>query len=288
MSVKDNSFGIALLQEKMLDILKFFVSICEKNGLQYWAGGGTCLGSLRHQGFIPWDDDLDVFMPRADYEKLWDIWKENKNEKYILCRTTCEKNYHHRVMQIVDTSTTFINKRSASEDIEHGVYIDIIPMDACAGSFWGKCSQIYNAIIFSIYNIQCVPEFQGGCLMRAGTRFLLWVVPDSNKRYHIWKNAEKRMTKYDWENAKYAVELTTSFKSLLRPWPKKWFETKKAQFEDILINIPAGAESYMQKIYGDYMKLPPKEEQCVRHNTVFIDLENSYTNYRGKYFCCQK
>ena len=285
MSVKDNSFGIAALQEKMLDILKFFIAFCEKNNLKYWAGGGTCLGALRHQGFIPWDDDLDVFMPRSDYEKLWRIWQKKESEKYVLCRTTSEKNYHHRVIQMVDTSTTFINRRSAAEDIEHGVYIDIIPMDACANTIWGRCRQIYNAIIFSIYNVQCVPEFQGGKVMRTGTKFLLWMVKDRDQRYQIWKTSEEKMIEYDWDSAEFAVELTTSFKSLFRSWPKQWFETKKVKFEDIQINIPVGAQAYMQAIYGDYMRIPPKEQQHVRHNTVFIDLDNSYQNYKGKYFC---
>ena len=286
--VKDNSFGIAALQDKMLEILKYFIAICEENNLRYWAGGGTCLGALRHQGFIPWDDDLDVFMPRPDYEKLFKIWDNvSKDTKYKLCRTDFNKNYHHRVMQIVDLSTTFINKRSVNEDIEHGVYIDIIPMDASAKTKAGKLKQIYNSVIFSVYNIQILPEFQGGKAMRMGTQFLLDVVKDNKRRYKIWKKAEKDMTKYDWETAEEAVELATSFSSLLQPRPREWFERKKATFEDIEIYIPSGAEEYMTAIYGDYMKLPPVEEQVVKHNTVFIDLDHPYEMYKGKYYCVQ-
>ena len=93
--VKDNTFGIADLQDKMLDILKYFIKICDENGLRYWAGGGTCLGALRHGGFIPWDDDLDIFMPRPDYERLYKIWRNvSTNKQYKLCRTTRKKNYH--------------------------------------------------------------------------------------------------------------------------------------------------------------------------------------------------
>ena len=285
MSVKDNSFGIAELQNKMLDILKYYISICNNNQLRYWVGGGTCLGAIRHKGFIPWDDDLDVFMPREDYEKLWDIWKKTNSEKYILCRTTKEKNYLHRVMQLVDVTTTFINKRSVHEDIEHGVYIDIIPMDACAGSFIGRCVQIYNAVVYSVYNVQCLPEYQGGKVMRAATMFLLWLEKDPEKRYRRWKRAEEKMTRYSWDDAECAIELTTSFKSLLHLWPRKWFETKQVPFEDIDVNIPVGADCYMRAIYGSYMQVPPPEEQKVRHHTVFIDLETSYLKYKGKYYC---
>ena len=121
MSVKDNSYGIADLQNKMLDIVKFFIGVCEKNGLRYWAGAGTCLGAIRHGGFIPWDDDVDIYMPRQDYELLWknrETWMDNP--KYKIVRTSLEKNYRHRVIQIVDLSTTFVNKRCVNDDIEHG------------------------------------------------------------------------------------------------------------------------------------------------------------------------
>ncbi len=290
MAVKDDSFGIACLQDKMLDILKYFIAFCQKNHLRYWAGGGTCLGALRHEGFIPWDDDLDVFMPRSDYELFWKLWNEdrNNNGKYQLCRTTEEKNYHHRVMQIVDTSTTFINRRSVDEDIEHGVYIDIIPMDMCAKGKMNRALQIYHAIVFSIYNVQCIPEFQGGKLMRFGTALLLQIVKDKRKRTDIWKKAERKMISEDQSKANNVVELTTSFKSLLRPWPSEWFGERTQKFEDIELSIPSQAEKYMTAIYGDYMKLPPTEEQKVRHNTVFIDLEHSYRDYKGKYYCVRR
>lgn len=284
--VKDNTFGIADLQDKMLDILKYFIKICDENGLRYWAGGGTCLGALRHGGFIPWDDDLDIFMPRPDYERLYKIWRNvSTNKQYKLCRTTRKKNYHHRVMQIVDLNTTFINKRSVNEDIEHGVYIDIIPMDASSSSKIGQYRQALDSIIFSVYNIQTLPEFQGGKLMRTGTQTLLNLVKNNDRRYRIWKAAEKRMTRCNWETAEYAVELTTSFSSILRFWPRRWFGYRKEKFEDIEICVPSGAEEYMTAVYGDFMKMPPIEDQTVKHNTVFIDLDNPYTKYKGIYYC---
>ena len=162
--VKNNEFGIANLQTIMLDILKEFIRVCKENELTYYACGGTCIGALRHNGFIPWDDDLDVFMPRPDYEKLWEIRDQFTGEKYKLCRTTKEKNYHHRVQQLVDLKTTFINQRSVNEDIEHGVYIDILPIDACAPTKAKRFSQMIQAMLYSVYNIQCLPEFHGsGC-----------------------------------------------------------------------------------------------------------------------------
>ena len=285
--VKDNSYGIAPLQDKMLDILKHFISVCEQNGLRYCACGGTCIGALRHQGFIPWDDDLDVYMPRPDYEKLWELMKNSSDGNFKLCRTSKDKNYHHRVMQIVDLNTTFIHSRNKDEDIEHGVYIDIIPLDACPNIKINQIFQKLNAIIFSIYNIQCKPEYNGGKLtgvIKVITSLLLALVKSPEKRYKIWKKAEKRMTKYDWDTSDKCICITSTFHELTTPFPKAWFCARKAEFEDIVANIPSSAEEYCKELYGNYMQLPPIEDRHPRHNTVLIDLENSYTKYKGKYY----
>ena len=287
--VKDNSFNIADLQAKMLGLLAELIRVCEENNLTYWACGGTCIGALRHNGFIPWDDDLDVYMPRDDYEKLWELRDKFNSEQFVLCRTTKERNYHHRVQQLVDITTTFINQRSVDEDIEHGVYIDIIPMDACAPAGLSRLSQIKNAILFSIYNVQCLPEFHGGRLFRFVVGAALKCVSSANRRYRIWSKCEKRMTRWSWEKTDKVVELAASTKVLLNPYPKEWFTgVKKHVFEDIEINLPGGVEKYLTQVFGDYMSLPPESERHPRHNTVKIDLENSYKIYKGQYYCVGK
>ena len=286
--VKNNEFGIANLQTIMLDILKEFIRVCKENELTYYACGGTCIGALRHNGFIPWDDDLDVFMPRPDYEKLWEIRDQFTGEKYKLCRTTKEKNYHHRVQQLVDLNTTFINQRSVNEDIEHGVYIDILPLDACAPTKPGRIQQVLQAMLYSVYNVQCVPEFHGGRLFQKIVDIMLKAVPNDEARYKIWSSCERKMTKYEWSNASSVVELAASMKVLLNPYPKAWFEgVKTHQFEDIVINLPSGVDKYLSQVFGDYMQLPPEDKRHPVHNTVLINLDHPYTQYRGKKYCIQ-
>lgn len=292
MSVKDNSCGIASLQDKMLDILKYFISVCEKNNLRYWLAGGSCLGALRHSGFIPWDDDLDVYMPRRDYEKLWKIMGGGKiDDHFILCRTTKEKNYHHRVMQIVDLNTTFIHSRSKDEDIEHGIYIDIIPIDACPNNVFQRFAQFFNAVVFSICNIQQKPEYNGGKLtglMGIGTSVMLGIIRSQDARYRRWSKAEKRMTKYNWDKCSHIKCITSQFHELMTAFPKEWFGDRKERFEDIFASVPSNAEAYCKAMYGDYMAIPPKEKQVVRHHTEHIDLNESYTKYKGIYYCVDK
>ena len=288
MSVKNNEYGIAELQDKMLDILKHFITVCEKNKLQYWLAAGTCLGAIRHGGFIPWDDDLDVYMMREDYEKLWELEGNAVFDgHYKLCRTSKEKNYHHRVMQIVDLNTTFIHSRSKDEDLEHGVYIDIMPLDACPESRIQRFLQIVNAVFFSVFNIQCKPEYNGGKatgIISAGTVFLLSIVKSPTARYKAWKCAEARMTRYPIQKCTHVKCITSLFRELFRPFPKEWFGERKVPFEDIMAVVPSNAEAYCEATYGDYMKLPPAEKRTVRHHTEFIDLNSSYLKYKGIYY----
>ena len=289
MSVKDNSCGIADLQDEMLDILKYTIDVCEKNGLTYWVVAGTLLGAVRHGGFIPWDDDLDIHMPRKDYEKLWKLLRRERSGRYVLCRTTKNRNYHHRVMQMVDTGTTFIHTRCVDEDIEHGVYIDIIPLDVCPENKFDQMLQMFFASVFSIYNIQCKPEYNGNRIMAIITEILLRLIPGKNLRYKIWKAAEKHMVKYcydeNYASSKYVKVITSTMKELRHPFLKEWFGDRKMQFEDIEVNVPSNAEAYLTAMYGDYMALPPEEKRIVRHNTIYIDLNTPYEKYKGIYYC---
>ena len=288
--VDDNTYGIADFQTELLNILREFIKICDKYSLRWWACGGTCIGALRHNGFIPWDDDLDVAMPRPDYEKLWSLRNEiNRDSRFVITRTEKGKNYHHRVMQLVDIQTTFIHARNANEDIEHGVYIDIIPMDACAPSKIGYCHQVLNAMLFSVYNIQCLPEYNDGKVVSKLTEIALKLVKSPEKRYRIWKHCEKQITKYDWTSAKAIAFLCCDVKGLLHLCDASWFSNvKKHKFEDIDINIPIEAEKYLTYIFGDYMQLPPEESRHPGHKTKLIDLEKPYIQYKGKYYCVKE
>lgn len=276
------------LQEKSLEIFKYFQGICAQHGLRYWVGGGTLIGALRHQGFIPWDDDIDVFMPRPDYEKFYSIWNQVGDlEHYALCRTTKEKNIHQTDMQLVDLTTTFINRHSVNEDILHGVSVDIMPFEGCPENPIARGLQIYHSVLYSIYNVQRLPDHQGG-LLRFATSVVLNAVKDPERRYKIWSRHEKKMTKYDFDSAKTVKETITSFRALFYPHPREGFETMLVPFEDIQVPIPVGYDAYLRRIFGDYMQLPPEEGRVAKHDVVYANLNEPFAKYKGIHYCVKK
>ncbi len=274
------------LQKKSLEILVYFRNFCWEHDIQFFLIGGSCIGALRHKGFIPWDDDIDVMLLRDDYEKfhvLWNKYGDHKN--YSLCKTSKEKNYHQPSIVFKNNRTTFINKHSKNEDINHGIYIDVNPLDYRPNSKIKRIKQAFFALLYSLYNTQRLPDNKGK-ILRILSWILLGICPFKSIRYYIWKFSEKQMTKYKLEECKYVSEMVIGPKAIKRLLPKEWFtKTKLIKFEGYDMPIPVGAEQWMTMAFGNYMEYPPVEERKPKHKIVLIDTENSYKKYKGKYYC---
>ncbi len=276
---------IKALQNKSYEILCYFDSFCRKHNMKYSLAGGTLIGAIRHHGFIPWDDDVDVFMMRDDYEKLPELWnKYADTEKYSYCRTNEKENYHNTGSSIRDNNTTFINYHSVNDDINHGLQIDILPIDYRPNNFFHRIGQIFWAMLYSLFNAQRLPDRQGK-ILRFSSYILLNMISSSRMRFKIWNYAQSKMSSYNKKNCDEVVELTSGLKSMLRTLPKEWFSsTVEKKFEKQMLPVINGYDSYLRKVWGDYMQLPPEKDRVAKHNTVFIDLDNSYKKYRGIYY----
>lgn len=273
------------LQMKELEILTFLKDICQKNDLEFFLAGGSCIGALRHQGFVPWDDDVDVFMPRKDYEKLSKKWNEYTNsDKYSLCRSDSEHTYKHAAMTVNDNETTFINFRTVDQDVNQGIAVDIIPMDYLANNFFLRGWQRLNAILFSVYINQRLPDNQGK-LLHFLTGLPLSIVRSQKSRYRVWKFCESQMIKYSNSKSKYMVELVTGLSAMHRPLDPEWFsKTVEKQFENTTMPVPVGYDEYLTLIFGKYMEFPPASSRNAKHHTSMIDTEVPYKEYKGKYY----
>lgn len=277
------------IQTKMLEILVYFRDFCEANGLRFTLCGGTCLGAVRHQGFIPWDDDVDVFMLREDYEKLQGLWEKNADtERYACVRSNETINIHHSATEIKDNNTTFINRHSVDSDIHHGLMIDVIPVDGIPESGWKRFMQMIDSMVYCCFNFQRLPEHKGKLTYYA-TKIALGVFRSPKIRYWIWKGAEKRLSRYGTENCSQVASFGEGTAIMRMRFPTDWFRNVAyLDFEGYRMPVPADTDEYLRISFGDYMKLPPEEARVALHDSVFIDLENSYTRYKGVYYCVEK
>jgi lipopolysaccharide cholinephosphotransferase len=273
------------VQIASLEILKDFDAFCSQYNLHYTLCGGCCIGALRNQGFIPWDDDVDVHMFRQDYERFYELWQNKGNHtKYELCRTSETDFQDTMLTQLSRNHTTFIKKDQINQDINHGIKLEIIPLDGAPTSNIKRKIQLFHSLLFYLYNRGFAPLNRGRIAGLVG-RILLLFHSTPKSRVRAWKRHEKAMTKYNIEDCDYVTELTVTWKYMKIRYPKIIFEgERRAPFEDGLYPIPFQAERYLQMAFGDYMKLPPKSEQIPKHDTAFIDLQHSYLDYKGIYY----
>lgn len=277
---------IKRIQEKSLEMVLYFKNICEENHLLFYLCGGCCIGAIRNQGFIPWDDDVDVFMPRSDYEKLKKIWDEKADtNRYSLVDSNEDYIDHNLFLNIRDNETTFIRPYQTELDISHGLILDVLPLDGYPSSVLARKKQLFWATIYSLYRAQLVPQ-KHGKLITLVAKIALRVIPSKKTRYRIWRYAEKQMSKYHVEECTAVTELCSGPRYMMNKYPQIVF--KKAiykQFEGYMMPIPIGYDTYLKIAFGDYMKLPPKEKRVAHHDVVICDLDRSYKEYKGKFYC---
>lgn len=282
----DNKYGIKEIQEKLLEILLYYKDFCDSQGLKFVLAGGTCLGAARDGGMIPWDDDVDVFMLREDYEKLIPLWNQYANtDKYTCIRSDDSINIHHAVTEIKDNNTTFINRHSVDLDIHQGLMIDVIPLDNVSASKIGQLQQAINAMLFSCYNFQRLPEHKSKAIYYA-TMAALSLIKSPKLRYRIWKHAENRVINLG-ERSNGNVASFTEGMTIMKQWfPRKWFEEPAfLTFEGVKMPVPYNYDQWLRVSYGDYMTPPPEKDRVLRHDVVFYDMNNSYKKYKGIHYC---
>ena len=278
------------IQKKIIEIFKEFDRICRKYKLKYYAIGGTCLGAIRHKGFIPWDDDLDVVMPIEDYFKFRNVClNEGVLKKgYSIINPIDAKSSHCIYMKLQDNNTTFVeNSEINFPEYYKGVWIDIMPL---IGVPKNKLSSFIFKARLRYYwannnNLKFDTSYKDkvnlkGKLLLLLTKCLSYKKDDN----HYVKKWEKLLLKYPIK----------ANNDLLFPWriparkpykntfPYKCFrDSVRVEFEDTTIMCPIDYDEYLRLDFGDYMQLPPKEKR-ISHSycNSIIDLNKSYKMYQ--------
>lgn len=236
-----------------LDILKYIHKVCEENGLIYYLAGGSLLGAVRHKGFIPWDDDVDLLMPRKDYEKLVQIINRDSSHYKMLCLKS-DKHYLSTFAKVIDTRTKIQFKaREISESKELGVFVDIFPMDGAGNDYKKACRRLER--LFKYYQMFIL--FRCSSKDNRLNRFLC------NMIVIVLEILAKR---YPYEKTKYVGRIvnTRGACELMR---NTWFKRRiLLDFETEKFYGPAGYHYYLKGLYGEYMKCPPASQQRLTHS----------------------
>lgn len=267
------------MQACQLKILVDFQKVCEKNNICFYLAFGTCLGAVRHHGFIPWDDDIDLFMRIDELNKLKEV--ESQLPSHLFLQThEKETEFGLPIARIRDTSTTLIEEDHCNRDINHGVYIDIYPLFYCnENSLKMKVTVIesYLCRLF-IYN---APPSNKGFVSKVVSNMVLHILP-----YKIRNKAAnylyKRITSQ--KKTKYVSNFPDISQGKL--YCDEWFgEPVMAEFEGVEMPLPTKASDFLTYYFKDYMKLPPEDERNVHHQYLFADFHNSYLKYKGIEYC---
>lgn len=274
-----------------LQLLKDFMETCRKHHLKYFLVYGTAIGAVRHKGFIPWDDDIDVGMLRKDYDRFLEIFPAEMKDRYQLLTPFTDGRYSCTVTHIQKRGTKFVSEVTRNMEYEQGIFMDIFPFDYVAANkgaalFQGAMANFWGKLLF----LRGTPEpvinvggwkgrFLGqACKMVHGFLCLIGIQPRT-----LYKKFLKTAKKYN--NSKKRSEYVTSFeymgclKDKVRA--KELFPLRKILFEDLEAYIPGNNEEFLGKVYGDFMQIPPKENR-VNHMPYMIQFEGEEPIYVGK------
>lgn len=265
----ETHYDIRLLQQRILRNLEVIHQVCRDHHLRYYLVAGTMLGAVRHQGFIPWDDDIDIAMPRPDYERLIAHAREWLPQPYELLCTEHADYYPYPFGKLIDASTTVL-ERPDFKYLE-GVYIDIFPLDG-APSTTKEQHRHYRRYKFwrHLLFMRGRDPFKHGHGPRSWFPWLLHRV--FSLRY-LQQRVKQLMTKYDYDTSSYVEDYDFGLRGFMK---KEVYGTPQpCTFEQHTFCGVSQPDTYLAHLYGDYMQLPPKEQQ-IQHHFFRLDLKQPY------------
>jgi len=269
------------LQLTQLEILKDIDRFCEENSIQYFLAYGTALGAIRHGGFIPWDDDIDIIMERSEFDKFVGLAKKKMSQKYDVLTMQKTSGYVSTFAKLSKKGTKFIEATNTNPRYQQGIFIDIFPYDYISNDkkqrernfrsawFWGKICilcEISDPILPNALSPlkKIIAKF--GCKV---IHVLLKMIKlDKQKAY---KKYLKYATMYNKDNveSKYLADFSDLYPERTIISKMDLYPAKTMFFEGVEFPVPNNIDAHLKAVYGDYMKLPPIEE---RHNHMAKEL----------------
>ena len=259
------------LWQTLIELLKEIDRVCKKHNIKYMLFCGSALGAVRHKGFIPWDDDLDVAMERSEYERFLKIAPEELKKDYFL-QAEFTENWSMFFSKLRKNNTTCLEKYFPKYEHHQGVYIDIFPIDNASDNEFIRKIQFYCSkvvIAKSLYKRGYETDSKGKKLFMNLCRLL------PLKLFHkiaVHKSAKNSKKVHSF------VACTAKYKKGI--YNREWItETVPMDFEDGKYPVSAHYDELLKTLYGDYMRIPNEAERKVKEHAILIDTERNYTEY---------
>ncbi len=268
--------NIERLHQVDLDIVKEVINICNENGLVYYALGGTMLGAIRHKGFIPWDDDIDLGMPRKDYERFLEIAPSLLSKTLRLVNYKTDKDYHYYITRVQDIETRVMENRYEAEGKYTHVSIDIFPLDGSPNNallrkiYYFKV-MMHRGMMALHYKNGIDKERKRGLCERLFLKMMTTLPTDKLfDAYHQKEKIDKILKKHNMWGSDFSGNIMGAYRTV-EMIPTSWYgKDAFYNFENIKIRGIKEYNKYLSHLYGDYMQLPPVNARKVHFRIVEI------------------
>ena len=253
---RDDKWGILELQNAILNIAKYVDEICKKHNIHYYLMGGSALGAVRHGGFIPWDDDLDIFMTPQNYEKFKTAFKAegDLNRFYLQERGGVTGKTTYSKLRL--NHSTYLEHDIKDLDINHGIYIDIFILHTSPNNIFKRIWQYAWAKYIVAKGLSNRTQYS----TKGASQILLWILAKFPKRFLI-EYALKQVYRFSNEESEYYCHFLGRARYKTGLYKRAYFgKPRYMQFEKTELSVPEFVEDYLRDRWGDYMKLPSQEE----------------------------
>lgn len=263
------------VQLVQLEIVKEIKRVCEKEQINYFLDSGTLLGAVRHGGFIPWDDDLDVGMLREEYEHFLTVAAQELRDEYELVEWKKDNGYPHQFCKVIKKGTVYLEEKAMDGEGKNGIYVDVFPYDAYPEN---KFLQKQQGLMIMSYRAIIRAKCHYKTWIKYGKRdWIRWLKNLPFRGIALFFSKKSLINRYE----KIAVRYNSCPSSMYFPqgiskygkWliPRECFEKFTVMmFEDELFQVPGLYDTYLKHVYGDYMKLPPESERGNRHGIIEV------------------
>lgn len=250
-----------------IEMLKYIDKVCQENNIDYFLIGGSLLGAIRHNGFIPWDDDIDIGLTKENFDKLYNLLSKNNNTRYQFFDHSLQEDYYYPFAKLIDTWTC-LNENQFKNISNYGIYIDIftyfnMPVEEeLRMKHYKKLKNLQRKIFY--YSMK--NPFQSGFIknilkapfvLEAKLEGIDKILKKYNKLLQKYNNVEKKYLISNWPVYKPSCEI------------QQYDMVKKVcyhKFENIEALIPKEYDKFLKKVFGNYMELPPKEKRVSHHD----------------------